>query len=241
MPALARRHRVHALSLPGHGDSAKPADGRAFDLHVRAVAGFVDALGLGSPALVGSSLGGQVALRLALDAPDRVSRLVLVDPTGLGRAIHPGHILLSLPALGDLGAAWTATPLGAFARPFVRAGLLFANPLRAPAWWLGEQLRVARIPGVMRSVLASNRDIVGMGGQRRVLQDRLEAVRMPTLVVWGAEDRIVPVDHGYAAVKRLPMARLAVIAGCGHLPHVERPEAFLAELTGFLENSRPEA
>jgi pimeloyl-ACP methyl ester carboxylesterase len=183
LPALASHYRVYAPDLPGSGASAKPAADYSPAFYARVVAGLFDSLGLDQAVVVGHSLGGLIALRLALAVPARVAALVLVSSGGLGRAINSGMIVLTLPGSGDLAVLWGQTPLGAAQRLAMRAAALFARPWRAPPGWLREQFRLAQQPGFLAATLASLRAGIDIGGQREVLLDQLPRLAMPTLVV----------------------------------------------------------
>lgn len=132
LPALARTHRVYAPDLPGSGGTAKPAADYSPAFLGRFAASCLDAAGVGRAAVVGSSLGGLVALRVALSEPSRVSTLVLVASSGLGRAVNLGLSSLVVPGYGDLAIGWAGTTAGAAQRARARARLLFARPERAP-------------------------------------------------------------------------------------------------------------
>ncbi len=103
---------------------------------------------------------------------------------------------------------------------------------------MAEQRRLAQSPGYLEAHLSALRALVGPFGQREVLVDRLSLLEMPTLVVWGARDRVFPERQAREAVGRLREGSLAVIPNCGHMPHVECPERFLAALDGFLFRQR---
>jgi pimeloyl-ACP methyl ester carboxylesterase len=234
MPELAKLHRVYAPSLPGHGDSDKPSVDYTPEFYARFVRDFLRAIGADRAILVGHSLGGLVSMRFALQEPGRVGALVLVDSSGLGRTVNPVLSLLSLPGVRHVAGAWTRTELGALQRPLVRSALQFAKPSRAPREWLADQRRLARTPGFVDAFLTTNRRVVGPLGQRHILVDELHRLTMPTLVVWGARDAVVPVRHARAAGGRLPQGELVVIPDAGHAPHVERPREFIAALQAFL-------
>ena len=231
--ALARTHRVYAPDLPGFGDSAKPTADYSPAFFERFAVGFLDALGLERAAVVGNSLGGLIALRLALSEPARVGALVLVDSAGLGRSVTFALRSLTTPGYGELSIAWSKTPAGAAGRAWAKARLLFAHPQLAPAGWTAEQYRLAQLPGFLEAALAALRAQMDPGGQREVLLDRLPHLESPTLVVWGALDRVFPSSQGRDAASRLPKGSLALIPECGHMPHVERPDRFVAALDGF--------
>jgi pimeloyl-ACP methyl ester carboxylesterase len=231
---LARTHHVYAPDLPGSPDSTRPTADYSPAFFERYVASFLDALGVERAAVIGNSLGGLVALRLALSDPARVNALVLVDAAGLGRAVSPALRLLAVPGYGKLAVAWSKTPPGAIQRALGRAVLLFAHPRRVPPRWLKEQYRLGRTPGFLDAQLAAVRAQIGLRGQREVLLDRLPHLAIPTLVVWGARDRVFPKSQAQDATARLREGSLELIPDCGHLMHVERADLFVAALERFL-------
>ena len=233
MPALAATHRVYAPDLPGSPDSARPAADYSPGFFERFVAGFLDALDIERAAMVGNSLGGLVALRLALSAPARVTALVLVDSAGLGRAVNPVFTSVNVPGLSEAAMPLWRTPIGAYQRAWGRAALLFARPGSVPREWLAEQRRLALSPGYLEAHLTALRAQVSPGGQREVLVDQLSLLKVPTLVVWGARDRVFPESQARDAAARLHEGSLAVIPDCGHMPHVECPDLFVAALDEF--------
>ncbi len=234
VPALARTHSVYAPDLPGFGDSAKPLIDYSPAFFTRFISGYFDALGIERAAVAGNSLGGLVALRLALSEPERVSALGLIDSAGLGRTVSHALRAPTLPGYGELAVAWAKTPLGAAQRAWLRANLLFAHPRLVPDEWMAEQRRLAQLPGFLEATLATLRAQVGLEGQREVLVEDLPALTMPTLVVWGARDKVFPRQQAREAVSRLSEGSLALIPDCGHLPHVERPDHFADVLGRFL-------
>ena len=235
LPVLARKHRVYAPDLPGSPDSARPAADYSPAFFERFVAAFVDALGIGRATFIGNSLGGLVALRFALSEPARVTALVLVDSAGLGRAVNPAFTSVNVPGLGEAAIPFWRSPVGAYHRAWGRTALLFAHPPRTvPREWLAEQCRMALSPGYLEAHMTVLRALVSPLGQREVLVDRLPSLKIPTLVVWGARDRVFPESQAREAVARLPEGSLALIPDCGHMPHVECPERFLAALGEFI-------
>ena len=114
--------------------------------------------------------------------------------------------------------------------------MLFAHPPGdVPREWLAEQCRLALSPGYLEAHMTVLRALVSPLGQREVLVDRLPSLKIPTLVVWGARDRVFPESHARVAAARLPEGSLAIISECGHMPHVECPDRFLATLDGLLD------
>jgi pimeloyl-ACP methyl ester carboxylesterase len=235
LPALARKHRVYAPDLPGSPDSARPAADYSSAFFERFVAAFVEALGIGRATFVGNSLGGLIALRLALSEPDLVRALILVDGASLGPAIDPLFTSVNVPFLGESAMPFWRTRAGAYQRVWGRTALLFAHPPGSvPREWLAEQCRLALTPGYLEAHLSVLRAIVSPLGQREVLVDRLPSLKVPTLVVWGERDRVFPRSQAREAVTHLPEGSLSLIPGCGHMPHVECPDRFLGALEGFL-------
>ncbi len=240
LPDLGRTHRVLAPDLPGRNPKPEPAARYTPEFFAGFLGAFLDALGIDRAPLVGNSLGGLAVLHLALRAPDRAEAVVLVSSSGLGREVTPAQRLLTVPGYGDVQIAWAGTPLGRTQRVVARAALMFARPDRVPSGWVRDQYRLASLPRFLAVTLASLRELIDLGGQRegQIVLDRLPTLRMPVLVVWGAQDRVVPVAHARAAVERLPHGQLAVIPDCGHQPHVECPRDFVTALDGFLVAAR---
>jgi pimeloyl-ACP methyl ester carboxylesterase len=233
LPDLARNHLVYAIDLPGYDGSVKPPD-YAPAFTARFISSFLDAVGVERAAVVGNSFGGLTALHLALSEPARVSALILSDSAGLGRAVNPALAAVTLPGGGDAVRILDKTPLGASQRAFGRALLLFARPWQIPPKWLKDQYQLAQIPNFMEATLESIRSAVNLAGQREVFLDRLPQLRMPTLIVWGIEDRVIPYWHATAAVTHLEQGDIEFISNCGHLPHVEQPKRFVSILDEFL-------
>jgi 2-hydroxy-6-oxonona-2,4-dienedioate hydrolase len=235
LPALALNHRVYAVDLPGYDGSYEPPD-YAPAFTATFIGSFLDAVGVESAVVVGNSFGGLSALHLALSEPARVSALVLSDSAGLDQAINPALSRISFPSTGQLVTVLAKTRPGAAQRAFGRALLMFARPWQIPSKWLKDQYRLAQLPNFIEATLATLRSTVGPSGQREVLLDELPRLQMPTLIVWGIEDRVLPYWQAQDALTRLHKGSLELIPNCGHLPHVERPERFVSSLDGFLRN-----
>jgi pimeloyl-ACP methyl ester carboxylesterase len=237
IPALARTHRVLAVSLPGYGDTAPGAYAPGSDT-APFVSEFLDALGIATCDVVGHSAGGAVALRLTLAQPGRVRTLTLVDSAGLGREVHPLLAVDTLPVVGELAILLSRLPGGAMGRTTMSAAMLFARPWCVPAQFFAEQHDQARRPGQLEASTATARALFSSTGQRQILLDRLPTITAPTLVVWGGCDYVLPVTQAQVAVDLLPNGRLAVLPDCGHLPHIESPARFTGVLDAWLAEHR---
>ncbi len=245
LPDLARSRCVYAVDLPGYDGSYEPPEySTAYTASF--VSSFLDAVGVERAVVVGNSFGGLTALHLALSEPTRVSALILSDSAGLGRAlslaagraVNPALASLNSPG-GGLAAALAKTRLGAAQRSSMRALLMFARPWQIPLKWLKDQYELAQRPNFTDAALASLRSAVGVMGQREVLLDRLPQLQMPTLMVWGIEDKVIPYTQAKEAIALVQDGSLELISNCGHLPHVEQPKRFVSTIKEFLSNQPP--
>jgi pimeloyl-ACP methyl ester carboxylesterase len=240
MPLLARSYTVIAPDLLGHGESAKPVGDYSLGAHASGLRDLiVGALGIAKATLVGQSLGGGVAMQLAYQHPELCERLVVVGSGGLGREVSWTLRLLTLP-----GAEYLLP-------------VLFPRFLRAPGDRLGAffHARGIRAPHVSemwsayasltetenrRAFVRTLRAVIDPGGQVVSALDRLYlAAAIPTLIVWGELDGIIPVEHAHAAHAMLPGSRLEIFQGAGHFVHVEQPLKFAGVLANFIETTAP--
>lgn len=240
VPALARRHHVVAPDLPGFGASGPPPDGPFVDGLAEVVDRLVRRLvGERPAALVGNSMGGTVALRLALRTPERVSRLVLVGAAGLSRGVPRWWQLLNVqlrPLRGVVGAALGRTPgplLQSVAeRAYVR--LVFSHPWAADADSVRRFVRHYRSGVRVDAMLRLGGRFVAELASLRLVEEAAVDLSVPTLLVWGRQDRLVPPSEAARLAAATARARLVVIEDCGHCPQVERPAEFLAVVDPFL-------
>ena len=235
IPALARTHRVLALSLPGHGDTAQAARLLPGQRH-RPVRRRLPRHPRRRAAARGRTLGRRRGRRAAGPRRPRTASGPWSWSTapGSGREVHPLLAVDTLPLVGELAILLSRLPGGDLGRTTMSAAMLFAQPWRAPAEFLAEQHDRGRRPGQLEASTAMARALFDPTGQRQILLDQLPAITAPTLVVWGASDYVLPAHQAQTAVNLLPHGRLALLPDCGHLPHVEHPDRFAAVLSNWL-------
>ncbi len=236
IPELARTHQVYAPSFPGSGESSKPEVDYSPAYLTVVLQRFLDTLGIERAIFVGNSLGGLVATRLALSTPTRVIALGLVDSAGLGRQLTLALRLQNLPGMGTLISSWNKTSIGAWQWAGQMAALCFNNPARVPHEWLEHVAGLAQRDGYLEATVALVRSASNLRGQlkREMVLDDLPRLAMPTLIIWGENDRVVRARQARKTVTRLPQGQLTIIPDCGHLPQLECPEEFVAILSQFL-------
>jgi pimeloyl-ACP methyl ester carboxylesterase len=240
MEPLAENFTVVAPDLLGHGQSAKPRGDYSLGAYASGVRDLLGALGHDRGTIVGHSLGGGVAMQMAYQFPERCERLVLVSSGGLGREVNamlraatlPGSELV-LPLLASQRLLNVSSAVGSFLGKLgMRAG-----PDLEEIWRGFSSLNDA---GARAAFIHTLRGIVDPGGQRVNASDRLYlAQRVPTMLLWGERDPIIPVSHGRAAQKLIPGSRLETFPGAGHFPHRTDPRMFVKRLTEFMESTEP--
>lgn len=227
---LAKSHTVFIPDLPGHGQSVKPPSHYNLDFGIHFANAFLDSLQLSEVSLIGNSLGGLIALATALRNPKVVKSLVLVDPAGLGRQIAWSLRLASIPVVGPVLAKLDAQ---------VGPGLLkriFFEPSRVDADIAREIVRLVGDPQIRHTILRSLKSNVSVFGLHRTLLQDNQARNLltPTLLIWGQEDRVIPVQHGIDFAHSHSNVQIHVIQNCGHLPQLEQVEEFNRVVAHFL-------
>jgi pimeloyl-ACP methyl ester carboxylesterase len=236
LPEFARSRRVLALDLPGYGASGRPDAPYTPPWYAEVVSHWLAALSVEEAVIVGHSMGGQVALTLALTHPDQVDRLVLAAPAGLERFSpgtagwmkeywHEGRALEASEA--ELRATFTT--------------VVFNHPDAGVERLLEERVRMSSTPAFRGTSVAVSRSIAGM--LDHPVADRLSEITAPTLLIFGTDDRMIPnpVFTGGATrtiaeqgARAIPGARLVLLPGAGHTVHHDAPDAFNREVANFL-------
>ncbi len=241
VPRLAERHMVIAPDLLGHGESARPRADYAVAAYACGMRDLLSVLDVDRVSVVGHSLGGGIAMQFAYQFPERCERLVLVDSGGIGRETHPLLRAASAPG-AELGLSVAAsTPVRAamrLAAPALRAtGVTRLGP---DFGYVLERYGKLRSRAARQAFLRTLRAGVDVRGQVITMLDRCYlAEGLPTLIIWGRRDRVIPVRHAQIARAAMPDSHLEIFERSGHFPHHDDPERFASVLERFLESTTP--
>lgn len=234
-PALADNgFHVVAIDLVGFGYSEKPA---WFDYSIvsqaRIVSRFMDRLGIGRATVIGNSYGGAVAATVALDYPERVEKLVLVDTVCNDEVKN--HPVLKLAALRGIGEL--VTPFLVDSKAYLRHRM--HNTLAAANHHLIDD---DRVNSVIRPLRAADAHRSLLKTSRNWTADRIEQdanlIKQPTLIIWGEEDTVIPIKNGYKLNEEILNSRFVILRNCGHVPPEEKPEIFTDLITGFCRDAK---
>jgi pimeloyl-ACP methyl ester carboxylesterase len=238
IPALADEFTVIVPDMLGHGSSAKPRGDYSLGAYAAGARDLLLALGHESATVVGHSLGGGVAMQFAYQFPAHTERLALVSSGGLGSEVSivlraatlPGSELV-LPLITKAWVTGTGRRIG---------GWLDAIGLQPSA----DMTEIARgyaslaDPEARAAFIHTARSVIDHRGQRVSARDRLYlAQSVPSLIVWGERDRIIPCRHGREAAAEMPGSRFDVFEGAGHFPHLDRPIRFARLLARFVNET----
>ena len=232
---LALDHRVIAPDLFGHGDSTKPVGDYSLGAHAAALRDLLDAIDVRSATIVGHSLGGGIAMQFAYLFPDRVERIALISSGGLGRELNLLLRAATLPGselvLPLLASGWLHQVGDGALRLWGRAGLPSLSPSSAAGW---NSLASLSDGETRRAFLATSRSIIDIGGQTVSAQHRMSMLTSrPVLLMWGANDRMIPASHLDSAREALPHSQVEIMERSGHFPHLDEPDRFATVLSKF--------
>jgi pimeloyl-ACP methyl ester carboxylesterase len=240
MSVLATDHTVIAPDLLGHGRSAKPRGDYSLGAYAAGLRDLLIALDCRKATVVGHSLGGGIALQFSYQFPERSARLVLVSSGGLGREVHPLLRAATLPG--------SELVLPLISNDTVRgAGTAVSQMVGRLGFTAGPDIaEFARGYGSLsdgdarQAFLHTLRAVIDHGGQRVNASDRLYlAEDMPTLIVWGRRDPIIPVKHAGVAHRGMPGSRLEIFDEAGHFPQLDEPVRFAQTLRDFIDSTEP--
>lgn len=216
---LAESFRVYAFDMLGFGLADKPKIQYRIGVFKDFLAGFLDALGLRRVHLLGNSLGGLIAVWFALHHPDRLEKLVLESAAGL----EEGTRYLIMDFMGEW---WTLEKLKRFYQ------FVYYDPSKVNSEILNLRLDYFSSPEAQHAYKST----LNMPREWRLLPEKLPTLEVPTLILWGAEDRLIPVKHAHQFHRLIKNSKLQIFERTGHVPHAEKPEAFNHAVKTFLQD-----
>jgi pimeloyl-ACP methyl ester carboxylesterase len=241
LASLAGEFTVIAPDLLGHGGSAKPRADYSVAAYACGMRDLLATLEIEQVSVVGHSLGGGVAMQFAYQFPELCERLVLVGSGGIGPGVHPLLRLAAAPGAGLMLPLIGIVPVRAALRGFsgllrLTGGIGLGSDLD---YVVGKYVRLVESTS-RQAFLRTLRSVVDWRGQVVNMLDRCYLTEgMPTMLVWGTRDNVVPSSHAELAHEAMPGSRLEIFEGAGHFPHHSDPQRFLAILREFLGETRP--
>jgi pimeloyl-ACP methyl ester carboxylesterase len=238
--SLARRYTVIAPDLLGHGRSDKPRADYSVGGYANGMRDLLTVLGIDKVTVVGHSFGGGIAMQFAYQFPERTERMLLVAPGGLGPEVSPAIRAVSTPGFHQV--------MGALTLPGVRhVGKLGLHALsRTPLKHARDLDEVAEIydsfkdPRARHAIRHVVKAVVDWRGQIICMADRAYlTAAMPMCVVWGRDDKVIPVRHASNAAMLAPLAQVEVIPNAGHFPHKDHPQRFVKIVNDFVRTTQP--
>lgn len=235
MDALSAKHRVIALDLPGSGKSSRPVREDIFSLQYAGefLRRFSEKLGISTLNVAGNSMGGVLALQLALMHPEIVRRLILVDSGGLGKEVHWVVRMVTMPFVN-----WT---LAHPPDPLVRrtAQRMFLRHDSTTEELTRRVIEYCHVAGTGSKLVRMAKAGINLKGQTTPYSAaELGKILAPTLVIWGQEDPVIPARHAERALQAIRDCRAVVVTRAGHGPQVDRPEVFNELILEFLATGR---
>lgn len=240
MPLLAKNHRVVAFDLFGHGESSKTVKDCSLGAYASTLRDLTVLLDVPRATIVGHSLGGGIAMQFAYQFPERVERMVLVSAGGLGRDVNlalraatlPGSELV-MPVMFSSPVRAAANTIGSF---FSKIGIHGNADIEG----VSEGFASLGDTATRRAFIQTMRAVADSNGQRVDALDRIHLTELlPTMLIWGARDHIIPIDHAYEAIKLMPDCRLEIFDDSGHFPFNNHPHRFASVLGEFIEETAP--
>lgn len=229
---LAKHYRVYAFDMVGTGLSDKPNTSYSVNYQAEFLQRFMDALELNRASLIGNSMGGSIALKFALKFSERVDKLVLVSSFGLGKEIDfSDRLLAAFPAIVN------------FVPPSRRGVRLVLNSCvydskLLPKEWVEQSYQFFKLPDARKALISLIKNNLNFWGVRpevfEPIVNRLNRIVAPTLIFWGKQDKILPVDHAYLAEAKISNVKLCVFDRCGHWAQAEHPQRFNQLTQDFL-------
>ncbi len=240
IPELAKDHTVIAPDLLGHGLSDRPRADYSVAAYACGMRDLISVLGIDTVSVVGHSLGGGVAMQFAYQFPERCERLVLVSTGGAGKRTNLILKAVAIPGAGTLLPVVTTPGIRQVTESYIRMLKFLGTGIGRDAEDLIRLFDALPDRTARSAFLRTLRGTVDRQGQVITMLDRCYlAAGMPTLLVWGDRDAVIPFEHGQRIHAAMPGSRLEVFRGAGHFPHHSDPAGFLEVLRHFLTSTPP--
>ncbi|MGQ0463771.1 MAG: alpha/beta fold hydrolase [Sporichthyaceae bacterium] len=240
IPELAKNHTVIAPDLLGHGQSDRPRADYSVAAYACGMRDLLSVLEIETASVVGHSLGGGVAMQFAYQFPERCERLVLVATGGAGRRTNLFLKAAAVPGAGTMLPILTTPTVRPFVASYIRSLKLLGVGIGRDAEDMIRLFDALPDRTARSAFIRTLRGTVDRHGQVITMLDRCYlAAGMPTLLVWGDKDAVIPVDHGRRLHDAMPGSVLEIFRGAGHFPHHSDPEEFLDLLAHFLATTPP--
>lgn len=239
--AIAENHCVYALDLIGSGYSDKPKVSYSFDYLAEFIKDFMDTLDIESAVLVGQSAGGGVALKFAINFPERIEKLILISSVGLDQRMTFGMRLATLPLIGEFMTYPHRNIIAQMMKQAVFNSDLITEELIEFSY---QTLNLPQAQAAYLNLLRSNGNFWGWHSDFvDSITSNLKFIQTNTLIIWGEQDKLVPIDWVKSAIEHFPNAHLSVFKMCGHWPSIEHSEMFnklVCEFLGSVEKNSNE-
>ncbi|MEZ4328647.1 MAG: alpha/beta fold hydrolase [Polyangiales bacterium] len=240
IPALAKDFTVIAPDLLGHGASDKPRADYSIGAYANAMRDLLSVLDVDRVTVLGHSLGGGVAMQFAYQYPERCERLVLVGTGGVSHEVHPVLRFVAAPNADLVLPLLQAPGARLLGRGVFTALRLLDTDIGRDSRQLMRIFEALPNTASRRAFVRTLRGAVDWRGQAITMLDRCYLAKdMPTLVVWGSRDGVIPVKHAARIHAAMPSSRLEVFDGAGHFPHQDDPARFLALFRAFYDGTSP--
>jgi len=237
LAALSKHYMVYAIDLPGHGLSEESKHNHTIGSNVKFIVNFMATMGIPRASILGHSMGGPICLSLAVDYPEKVDKLILVDSGGFHDKVSWGYRLATIPFLGKI---LLGSPL-LINKATIRFGMRrqFYNPEIVPEEWIDAANKHLRRPKRNEMMLDIIKNYTGIGSihPEASITNKLPQVQQPTLIIHGMQDNVIPVKHAYNACNLIPHARLEIFDQCGHNPQIEKASKFNELVLAFLRST----
>jgi len=231
---LSQKYRVMAFDFHGFGHSSKAMEKFSLSYASKFLVSFFDTLKIDKVSLVGNSMGGLISLYTALQYPERIEKLVLVNNAGFGQKIS---FLLRLSSLFPVGEL--ALILRNQFTVKILMDQLFYDPKKLPLRLVNYALKIYDLPESGKALLQTLRSGINLWGLKKEIWypilKKVASLPHPTLIVWGEQDRITPVSQAYRGQELIKHSNLYIFERCGHMPQIEWAEEFNHLVLDFLE------